>query len=507
MELLKENLQVTETKACKKALTACDTDLIVPDVKPDIIKILQVDGAAFITSKEITDNVCKINGKVKYTVFYLPDNSENALEAIHAEQDFSYKIDIGTTPCMLDVICDVDRIDFTLLNSRKLAIKTTISIFYSVMENKTLSIAYGIDYDCAETIFEPVTAENLQVMEECPFVVREHLDLPSGCPDISQILKLDVKVVNPEVKAITGKAVLKGDLQVSALYLDCDGAVNTISGEIPFTEVAEVFDLEEDCPCRADYRIGDFTFEAGFDNAGEATAVNFDVSVTAVISAYAHSEMQALTDCFCPSTKSNMIYEHIDFENVLSTITDRRTVKEIIAPPENAPEISSVYNLFAKPLIQSAAPRNGMVCIEGTLEVYVSCITSAPQMPIYTFKHDIPLHLELEDALARDGYNCIADIFVPSISFNLNMANEIELRSSLSVSAKLTAKKSIDVVSECQLSEAETDSGIVIYFVQAGDSLWSIAKHYSVAICDLTEINGIDEKDTLDIGKKLIIPV
>ncbi len=508
MELLKEQLRLTETKVSKKALTACDTDLIVPDVKPDIIKILQVDGSAFITSKEMTDGSCKINGRVKYTVFYLPDNSENAIEAIHAEQDFSHKIDtFSDTSCMIDIACDVERIDFTLLNSRKLAIKTTISLPYAIMENKSLSLAQGIDYTSAEAIYAPVKTENLQVFEECSFTLRDCLELPSGRPCISQILKLDAKVVNPEIKAITGKAVLKGDLQLSALYLDCDGTLNTVAGEIPFTEIAEAFNLEEDAPCHADFHMGDFSFEPSFDAAGEATSVNFDVSVTAVISSYASCEMQALTDCFCPGAKADMIYENIAFENVISHANDNHTVKEIIAPPENAPEISSVYNLFAKPVIQSAAPANGMICIEGTLEVYASCITAAPQMPVYTFKRDIPLKLSLEASCSDGCSSCIADIAVTNISFNLNMANEIELRSSLAVSAKLIGKTELNVVSECSLSEAKNEAGIVIYFVQPGDSLWSIAKNYSVALCELSEINGLAENDTLDIGKKLIIPV
>ncbi len=507
MELFKENLQLTETRACKKAQTTCDTDMIVPDVKPDILKIVQVDGTAFITSKEIADTSCKVNGKVKYAIFYLPDSSENSIEVIHAEQDFSAKIDLGVSSGILDVTCDVERIDFSLLNSRKLAVKTTVSLPYVIMENKTLSLAGGIDYAQAETICEHLTAESIYAFEECAFMVRDRLELPSGRTAISQILKLDAKVVNPEIKAITGKAVLKGSLQVSALYLDCEGAVNTISGEIPFTEVSEIFELEENSPCRADYRIGDYGCELGFDLSGEATEVNFDISITAVISAYSHTEMLVLTDCFCPGRKTDILYEHLAIENVVSSISHTHSVKEIISPRENSPEIDSVYNIFAKPVIQSATPKKGAVDIDGTLEVYLSCITSSPQQPVYTFKHDIPLHITLEEACSNDACSCLADITVPHISFNLNMANEIELRAALSVSAKLTKRAEFDVVTDCVSSEAAPEAGIIIYFVQPGDSLWSIAKNYSVAIADLTEINGIDTGDTLDVGKKLIIPV
>lgn len=190
----------------------------------------------------------------------------------------------------------------------------------------------------------------------------------------------------------------------------------------------------------------------------------------------------------------------------MANLTNQYTVKEIIAPAENAPEIVSVYNLFARPVISSAAVRGGKVNIDGTLEVYISYITSAPQMPIYSFKHDIPINFGM-DTTAADDCSCLADISVLHTGFNLNMANELELRASLSVSAKLTKTAEIQTVSDCSIAESESESGIIIYFVQSDDTLWNIAKHYCVSISELAEINGLDEDSDLITGKRLIIPI
>lgn len=508
MELIKETLQLTETKASKKAFTSCDSDVIVPDVKPDILKILQVDASSFITSKELTDSGIKVSGKVKYTIFYLPDNSDLPAEAIHAEQAFSCVIDKPSSAesCIFDVVSDVERIDFSLLNSRKLGIKATVALSYTVFENRELTLPTGIDCDNAEVIYEIASVGCMPIFEEYSFTVRDRLELPSGRAPIDRILKLDSSVVNPEIKAITGKAVLKGNIAFSVLYLDSDGVINTISGEVPFTEVAEIFELDEDAPCHADYRISNCEFEIGIDTSGEACAVNFDISVNSVITSSQKSEIRVLSDCFCPGRKTSTLYEQIAFENAVANLTNQYTVKEIIAPAENAPEIVSVYNLFARPVISSAAVRGGKVNIDGTLEVYISYITSAPQMPIYSFKHDIPINFGM-DTTAADDCSCLADISVLHTGFNLNMANELELRASLSVSAKLTKTAEIQTVSDCSIAESESESGIIIYFVQSDDTLWNIAKHYCVSISELAEINGLDEDSDLITGKRLIIPI
>ena len=44
------------------------------------------------------------------------------------------------------------------------------------------------------------------------------------------------------------------------------------------------------------------------------------------------------------------------------------------------------------------------------------------------------------------------------------------------------------------------------YTVEKGDSLWSISRRYGCAVSQICELNGIDEKAILKIGKILYIP-
>ncbi|MNI97973.1 SpoIVD-associated factor A [compost metagenome] len=49
-------------------------------------------------------------------------------------------------------------------------------------------------------------------------------------------------------------------------------------------------------------------------------------------------------------------------------------------------------------------------------------------------------------------------------------------------------------------------ASIIIYVIQAGDTLWSLAKKYSTTVMDLVKLNDLDEKETLKPGCKLLIP-
>ena len=53
MELIKQSIRVCDTAARGNVQAMADGDVIVPDVKPDILKLLQVDAEASVTDKYI----------------------------------------------------------------------------------------------------------------------------------------------------------------------------------------------------------------------------------------------------------------------------------------------------------------------------------------------------------------------------------------------------------------------------------------------------------------------
>lgn len=508
MELLKERLQITKTCFRETTIAYSDGDIIVPDVKPDILKIIQVDAISFITSKEISDGFIKLSGRIKYNILYIPDCEGESVKSISSEMPFSHTIDKKQIPAdsVLDVSSNIERVEFTLLNSRKLNIKTAVLISYSVLENKEVSLAKGLDNENAETVFETINTEKLTAFSDSIFTIRDRLEIPSGRAPVTDILKLDINICDKEVKAITGKAVIKGNILLCALYLDANGEINSVNAEIPFTEIAEIFDLEEDTPCTIEYRLNDYFFDAANDDA-EVRAINFEVSVEAVVSAYKTEEVKIMKDCFCPGFSADMIYDTVSLEDIVSSGTNQYTIKEIIAPDKNLPPMASVYNVVTRPFITKATPSNEKILIEGRLDAYILYITDNVQFPVYSFKKEIPLSFSIENEYAKEGLEISADICVAHTTFNLNMANEVELRCNLLVDTKLSKRGTFEIISDCTLSEIKNNCGIVIYFVQPGDSLWKIAKNYSVSVADILKYNDIPDENSIDIGKRLVIPL
>ena len=62
MELIKNTVNICRIPAKGTTKTMVDSDVIVPDVKPDILKILQVDADCCVTDTYIENGKLIING-------------------------------------------------------------------------------------------------------------------------------------------------------------------------------------------------------------------------------------------------------------------------------------------------------------------------------------------------------------------------------------------------------------------------------------------------------------
>lgn len=509
MELIKENLEFSEVRCKKSTVVYVDGDVIVPDVKPDILKILQVDAVSRITDKEILDGEIRIKGTVKYNILYVPESEEDCIKSITSEMDFSHTIDKIDTSGEIypKIMSDVERVEFNLLNSRKLNIKTAVGIECVCWGKKEILVSKSIDDERAEAIYDTLRVHKIDVFAERGIGLRDRLEIPAGVSGISEILKMDVSISGREIKAITGKAILKGNVEVSVLYLDMEKNIQSVNSELPFTEIAEIFDLEEDAKSLVEYRVGEYDYQVSMDADGEARCVDFDISIIAEITSDGIEECEIMSDCFCPGKPARLILEEVASDRVVSTESSQHTVKDVVSPDKKSPGITSVYNVIPRPIVTKTVVEDGCVIIEGKTEFYVLYITDNNQLPVYCLKKDVPISIKIDKPYAKAGLGCDVKINPEHIAYNINMANEVEVRCILSVDMKLIEKAKIPVITEIVEEEEKCECGIVIYFVRPGDTLWNIAKRYSVSIDDLKELNEIADRNQIKAGDRLIIPV
>jgi len=512
MELQKNSFTLGRCVARGAREISADTDIIVPDIKPDILKILQISGNCLITRKEISDGKINVDGRIDFTVLYIPDTENGKITSISSFFDFSHVIadENIRSDCYAELSADLLRIDFQLINSRKLRIKSLSEISYEAGITETEEIAVNTDgNDCPEVQKKNIRLMSTIAKKQCDFSVHERVELPPGQTQINELLRTDIKIIDKEFKCISGRIVAKGSFDIHILYTDCDNALRFSDYQLPFTEIFEIEGTNDDTICDIEYTIGDISTKIGEDSDGDLRCIDLEILVFANITASEEIETEYICDCHCPGYETVLEKTEKKLDALCCRTQIQQTVRDIVSPQQGSPAMHGIYNVPAEISVAKTKVAADKTTVEGNLTCYVLYTSDSSENPICSIKKEIPFSVSIETLGSRDGMTCEICSEISHIGYSINSAGEAEIRAIISIAVKILETSYpvfIESAELVPLSENEK-KGIVLYFVQPGDTIWSIAKHYHVSQEDIISLNNLDEECTIFEGMKMVIPM
>lgn len=512
IQLKKELISINETVMRDNTQILVQSDIIVPDIKSDMAKILQVDSCAMVENVVTESGAADISGKISLNILYVPEGDTKPVCSIDSALPFTTRIENSRIQSGAKCIssADVCHVEFSMINSRKLSVKIVVELDTRCIHESSSELVCDATADGGiEKSTDVFSIYNLVYAGHSRISVSETLDFPSSKPGAICALKTDAKIADKEIRLITGKIVVKGNINVCTLYVSTDNSLEFCEHEIPFTEVLEAEGVSEDCMCDIDLSICDTSFALRPDSDGDMRLIDIGLIIDADINVTQNTNMSALGDCFCP--KHNLVCESKPFriDTLVGCGKAQEALRKVTTFPENAPELVSVYNLITKPYISSVTPQNGKVLIGGTVDCYILYLSASNTAPASTQKTQIDFEIPVEIAGTDESCDCDVKIDIAHQSYNITMTGEVEVRVSVIACAKSIRKEDVNLITNAYIDEdvpPERKKGIVIYFVQPGDTLWKIAKKYRVPVDLIASINRLENPDVIDIGQRLLIP-
>lgn len=89
LETKKESACINQLVGQKKEEIDVEGDVIVNDIKPDVLKIISTSGIPCIYKKEVMEGRIKIDGSINVYIIYLADSSEIQVRSLNTVIDFT----------------------------------------------------------------------------------------------------------------------------------------------------------------------------------------------------------------------------------------------------------------------------------------------------------------------------------------------------------------------------------------------------------------------------------
>lgn len=487
----KNTVVINKKTATNTKIVEINGDVIVPDIKPDIVNIINTNGIAYIYKEDITLGRVRIDGNIDTYIVYLADNGET--RSIQTTLSLAESIeDSGITEnsfAKQKII--LETIDSKVLNERKISIKAMVKIKSEIYEKSEIEIASDFnEIENVEKLKETIDIKSIVGRNRVKTSIKEDISVDNGY-EISEILKCDIEISNLENKISFNKVLAKADANVKVVFLSEDGRIGVASSSIPIMSFIDMDKITDQNICNVEYSIRNMLFKA---NSKEMHSIGCQIDFEVTCEAFENKVIDVIQDMY--GTKNNIEFNKKDIE-----------------VQTNKPEKIEVVNI------------NERIQVEDILNIFdVNCypkvVNTNKSGNFYNNECELNLNIYYE-ADNRNGLN-VKSVTLPfmvktelddGIEFNIDRkqftisGENVDCDINLSFKENNNALKTISIIEDVVTKECEEESDykMFMYFVKPGDTIWKIAKKFKVCMSDIIKINNIENPDRINIGDRLYI--
>lgn len=500
----KENLVINKLVAHKRETFIVEGDMIVPDVKPDVLNTINVTGNICTYKKELLENKVKIEGSANVYIMYLADSENDFTRGINTSIDFSKIINVDNVEnnMMMELNINIISAESRVLNGRKINIKLTVEADISIYSNENIEILKSVEnIQDLQKLEKHININTLVGTGSARTYAKDTLNI-ENINNLSEILSAKINIINKEEKVSYNKVLLKADANIRILYLTDEGTIKSMSSNIPIMGFIDVNDVAENNIINTNYQIKNILMKP---NSIEEHSIYVEIELETNCMVYDTKQIELIQDIYSPGEEIDYNMKSIEAMTGKQNRNCNCDIEEKISIPEI--ENNQIYSVEVNPIIKTERIVNGRIMYEGEIEmnfIFSSNNTSGINMK----KHTIPFNFEQEiegltsDKTVNSNVNCISD------EFNVISDRMIECRMRLQFSMDISTSSVLNIIDDIKVLEDReiNNSSLIIYIVKQGDSLWNLAKKYRTTMKEIATLNDIEDVNRLIVGEKLLIP-
>lgn len=503
VETVRDNLCVNKIVGQKSNVLNIEGDTIVPDIKPDILNIINTNGIVCVYKKEILDEKIRLDGCVNIYVIYQADNEISNIRSLNTTLDFTEVFNFpGVRSGMeLDETVMIKSIDAKVLNGRKINLKVSLNVESKVHSNEDISVIKEIsNIKNIQTLNNNINVQSLVGMGNTKVYAKDTLSI-DNIDNLAEILKVDFNIVNKDMKTSYNKILAKADAKVRIMYLTEDDRINTIDGLIPIMGFVEIPNVSDTHSCDTNYKLKNLVVKP---NNVDEHSIYIEAEIELSSRAYENKEVNIIQDLYSPNEDLNFTGKEINI------MTQKETLKETcnIREKQSIPEISSnkIYDVEVLPIINNQNILNDKIIYEG--EISINYLFANSMNGINTKMVNIPFTFTVNSDNLRVKTPVNTNIEIDTQDFVIISDGYIDVKIDLGFNIQIPRLQSLSVIDEIQIEENRTHNiySMVIYFTKPGDTLWKIAKMFRSTIEDIARVNNIENINMIDVGMQLFIP-
>lgn len=514
LELLKKYIHMSREKGEAATQITLDDDFNVPDVKPDLIRIIMDKGEIRLDEANITQDHVWLKGALRFSMLYRSDQENGKIDSLTGEIPFqeSLAIDGVNEYDTANVGWEIEDLSLGIINSRKLSVKALVVLKAAVEETYDEELVTGAEGEGRLQILDhPMTAMALLLSQKDTYRFKEEIVLPSNKPNIRQILWKSVQLRGVEMRLGENQLSIKGEALIFALYEgeDEEERLQWVENALPFAGNIDCPGSTEDMISDISYRIAGVELEAKPDYDGEERMIHLELVLDLEIRVFVEEENQMVEDIYSIEQKLSPVYEDTVFEKLLIRNFSKCKIAEKMNADQNQEAILQICASEGNAVIEQTEIVAEGIQVEGTLQVGILYVTTDDKMPVASMRDVLPFHYLIEVPGISQNCRYHLQAGIDQMTTVMTDSTQVEVKAVINLNCIVFEQQQIQKMTEVMeepldMEALQESPGIIGYIAGEHDRLWDIAKENYTTISDIVSTNQLSSEQ-IKAGDKILI--
>lgn len=507
IETIKENVNTSKYIGSEKKKITVEGEVNVPDIKPDILSIINTSGYVFINKKETTDNKIRVDGTVDVCIIYLSDDKTGSLRSINNVFNFTEYIDLPgvTDESFVKLKSTAGVLECKVTNGRKVSVRMPVTLEVSASKK----CKYEIGKDIVDDRNMEIKKENVSFKTlynckcECTNI-NENINLNDEDKPIGEILQANMKIIGKDYKTSYNKILAKAEALIKFVYIadDDTNSVETFEAKIPVMGFIDIDGLTEDMEVALDYEVKNFNIRPVYqDLKACAISLNADVEICAYV--YNKVNFDVISDMYSTDKKVNLecdtisvLSNNLNFNNTIE-MTQSLLIPEL--------ETLKILNIDAVPVLTEINVLDGKLALEGNIEFNI-LYYKLDKKVLENKKMELPFAQVIKIPEIQSNMKVETNVEIENIESRIIGGNQLQIKLDMNVTVSNDEEMKINSIKNIEVTDESIKNmpSIVIYYVKPNDTLWNIAKNFKTTVEDIKAINELTD-DVIYPNQQLII--
>lgn len=282
LQVLKEKIMYNNVVGNNKSSTIIKEAFELDEDMPDILDILRVDTKAYERETKVVDDKVIVSGIVEASIMYFGDDEEDQIKYLSYEIPFTHFVEV--TGAIKDMKCNIkidsndayyDTKEDINGDIRIIDIESMVKIdakVYEQLESEVTVDTYSTNKKFDVKKQEVDITENIDI-REIRESINDSVELAQG-ESIRNIFNLKAKPMLTDYRAVEGKIIIEGLLNVDVLYQsDNNNEISSTNQEIPFKSYVDIDEINENIGLEISNALESINYKKTSSNEIEINAV------------------------------------------------------------------------------------------------------------------------------------------------------------------------------------------------------------------------------------------